>query len=201
MPVRQLSAQCQGHSEQADAPLELQQGPSEPRGSSGFRTAPSRCCQRTRHLPAPGVQHHQGPRSAPARTSRSPNRRAPPTATLALVGTPLNPGVPAVGPEAHAASHTGSLRVREAVLGEPWPPCTQPHRCPWRATPRVALVLELSARTPRAEPASAEQQQPLQPDTPTRRPRPLLSRDPYLCCAPDKEMGCRKVTAKGSLGV
>lgn len=102
VPVRQLSAQCQGHSGQADAPLELRRGPSEPRGSSGFRTAPSRCCQRTRHLPAQGVQHHQGPRSAPARTSQSPNRWAPHTATLALVGTPLNPGVPAVGPGGRA---------------------------------------------------------------------------------------------------
>lgn len=69
---------------------------------------------------------------------------------------------------AHAASQTGSprgLRAGEAVLREPRPPCTQPHRCLWCASPHASRVLELSARTPRAEPASADQQQPLQPDT------------------------------------
>ena len=45
-----------------------------------------------------GVWHRQSARSAPARTSQAPNQWAPHTATLALVGTPLNPMVPAVGP-------------------------------------------------------------------------------------------------------
>lgn len=91
VPAGQLSTWCQGHSGQADATP-------EPRGFSGFRTAPSRCSQRTRHRLAQGVRHRQSTRSAPAGTSQAPNQWAPHTATLALVGMPLNPGVPAAGP-------------------------------------------------------------------------------------------------------
>lgn len=109
-------------------------------------------------------------------------------------------------PWAHAASQTGAEHVLQptrpagrgaaSLLSAAWLPSKShglrvlsPTRCLWRATPRAAPVLELSAQTPRAEPASAEQQQPLQPDTPTRRPQPLLSHDPYLSCVPDKETG------------
>ena len=109
-------------------------------------------------------------------------------------------------PRAHAASQTGAEHVLQPMRPAGWGAASllsaarlpseshgllilSPTRRLWRATPRAALVLELSAQTPRAEPASAEQQQPLQPDTPTRRPQPLLSHDPYLCCIPDKETG------------
>lgn len=97
---------------------------------------------------------------------------------------------------ARKACRSGSCLLPEhskvtgpVVLREPRPPHTQPHEVPLESDPHAALVLELSARTPWAEPASAEQQQTLQPDTPARRPQHLLSQAPYLCCVPDKETG------------